>query len=112
MPNLMPSDITDAVETVLRNAAHGDQGRPNFLTAYQILDRLPTEIGNRLIAERTLGGEGAGVSYGAPSVVADSAQMLPGIEIEFIDNRGLQIEVAGHWLRSGFEICAVYRLRT
>jgi len=39
---LMPSDIVDEVEAILRDAAKGKGDRPNsLLIAYQILDRLP-----------------------------------------------------------------------
>ena len=62
MPDLMPSEIVDDVRRVLE-AAHRGRGSPNFLTAYQILDRLPPAIRTRLISERTRGGEGAGTEY-------------------------------------------------
>ena len=112
MDNLMPSDITSEVETVLRDAARADGDQPYFLTAYQILDRLPNDLRARLIQERTIGGHGAGVKYAAPSVVSEAAQMLPDIEIDFIDNVGMQIEVAGRRLTPGFEVCGIYRLKS
>ena len=52
MPNLMPTEITNAVRQVLSSASRGKGNRPNFLTAYQILDRLPAPIKERLITER------------------------------------------------------------
>jgi len=85
MSNLMPSDVRDAVADVLRRAARGDGDRPNFLTAYQILDRLPARLRARLISERTLGGQGAGVQYAAASVVSDAAEMVPGVVVDYID---------------------------
>ncbi len=98
MANLMPSDIKD--------------DRPYYLTAYQILDRLPNDIRTRLIQERTIGGRGAGVSYGAPSVVSDAAELLkPDIEIDYIDNVGMHVDVAGTPITPGFEVCGIYRLR-
>src|SRR4051794_30527942 len=93
--NLMPRDITDEVRAVLLAAHRGKGGdRPNFLTAYQILDRLPTATRDRLVAERTLGGRGSGVSYAAPSVVSDAATSLPGIVVEYMDTAGLAVTVA------------------
>lgn len=77
---------------------------PVFLTAYQILDRLPAATRDRLIAEQTLGGRGAGVSYAAPSVVSDAAEKLPGIAISWIDTRGLRLEIAGHEVVPGYKI--------
>lgn len=111
MSHLMPTDIVNEVAAVLRQAAHGDGTEPNYLTAYQILDRLPTDIRDRLIRERTIGGQGAGVAYAAPSVVSDAAEKVPGIQIEYLATRGLVIEVAGQQLRPGFEVCGLYRLR-
>ena len=110
MPNLMPSDITAAVSRVLQDAARADGDHPYFLTAYQILDRLPESIRARLIQERTLGGHGTGVPYAAPSVVSDAAEMLPGIIIDYIDNRGITVDVAGQTITPGFEVCGIYRL--
>ena len=110
MPNLMPSDITHEVTAVLQNAARGDGNVPNFLTAYQILDRLPDRIRTRLIAERTLGGRGSGVSYAAPSVVSAAAEMLqPNVEIRYLDNRGITLQVASTQITPGFEVCGLYR---
>ena len=110
MSNLMPSDITDAVANVLHHASRGDGDRPNFLTAYQILDRLPPDIRDRLIEERTLGGQGAGVSYSAASIVSDAAGMLPSIVVEYIDTRGMEMQVAGQGITTGFPVSAIYRL--
>lgn len=110
MPNLMPKDIVSAVAEVMRTASRVDGEHPYFLTAYQILDRLPDEIRTRLIQERTLGGSGAGVHYAATSVVSDAAAMLPNIRIDYIDNRGMQVQVAGQTITPGFEVCGIYRL--
>ena len=110
MPNLMPKDIAPLVAEVLRSASQADGEHPYFLTAYQILDRLPDDIRTRLIQERTLGGSGAGVRYGAPSVVSDAAEMLPNIRIDYIDNRGIQVQVAGQTITPGFEVCGIYRI--
>ncbi len=41
MKKLKPSEIVDAVREVLENASTGKGENPHYLTAYQILDRLP-----------------------------------------------------------------------
>ena len=110
MDPLMPRDITGDVQQVLAAARAGKGVRPNFLTAYQILDRLPVTIRDRLIAERTLGGRGSGVSYAAPSVVSDAAEMLPGIVIEYMDSVGVAVSVAGQQLMPSNPVCGLYRL--
>jgi len=88
----MPTDILGDVEKVLRNARTGKGTEPAFLTAFQILEALPEQLRDQLIAERTRGGKGAGVTYAAPSVVSDAAEMIPGIEITYLDTQNVKIE--------------------
>ena len=106
---LMPSEIVDDVRTVLLNAHRGDWDRPNFLTAYQILERLPQAVRDLLIAERTIGGRGTGASYSAVTVVAQAAA-LAGAITEYMDCIGIRVLVNGEWREPGFEVCAVFRL--
>lgn len=58
--NLKPSDIVDEVRQILSNANQGKGNSPKYMTAYQILNRLPSEISTRLIEERGLPGKGSG----------------------------------------------------
>ena len=90
MPNLMPTDIRPQVEAVLRNAQVNTGGR-SYLTAYQILEQLPQQIKDRLIAERGSPGLGSGTYYAAANVVSDAAEMISGIEIAFLDTSSLKI---------------------
>jgi hypothetical protein len=112
MSQLSPSDIKEHVREVLRHAAHGKGERPNFLTVYQILERLPAEIKARLISERgCIGGQGAGESYSAASVVAQAAQLLaPDVVVEYLDSQELLLRVNGETITPGNEVCAVYRV--
>src|SRR3954454_14766131 len=110
MPDLMPSDIVDEVRRVLLEARRGKGNRPNFLTAFQILDRLPTEIRDRLIAERTGGGGGAGTTFAAPSVVSRAARSIAGVDIEYMDSLGLSVQVAAVPTATSDEVCGLYRL--
>lgn len=57
---IRPSEIIDDVRTVLKSAAKGKGSKPNFLTAYQILDRLPDPLRTQLIAERGTRRKGTG----------------------------------------------------
>lgn len=110
MTILKPSDITDEVRQVLLRATDAKTHGRSFLTAYQILEQLPTATRDRLIAERKLGGRGAGVYYAATSVVSDAAELLPGVEIVAVDSRNLSIQVAGQNISPGYEVSAAYRL--
>lgn len=60
MANLMPSEIADDVRQVLLSAPDASRYGRCFLTAYQILERLPNATRDRIIAERGHGGQGAG----------------------------------------------------
>jgi hypothetical protein len=106
----MPSDIVEEVRAVLLNARRGDWERPNFLTTYQILERLPAAMRDQLIAERTMGGRGSGVNYSAVTVVAQAAALIAGVVTEYLDTVGLSAQVAGQPVSPGFEVCAVFRL--
>lgn len=110
MPDLKPSDITDDVRRVLLTAHRGKGNHTQFLTAYQILDRLPDGIRSRLIGERTGGGTGAGTTFAAPSVVSRAARMVPGVQVEYMDSVGISIQVAGQPVVPSYEVCGLYRL--
>ncbi|SRR5579884_1404761 len=112
MPDLMPSDIADEVRAVLLAANRGKGARPNFLTAFQILDRLPEATRARLIGERTEGGAGAGITFAAPSVVSRAARLIPGVVVEYMDSVGISVQVAGRSVVPSNEVCGLYRLAT
>jgi hypothetical protein len=105
---LGPADIVDEVRAVLAAARYGKGNRPNYLTAFQILNRLPPATRDRLIRERGEGGAGTG-EYAAPSVVSRAARMA-GAEVEYLDSVGLSMQVAGHAVAPTYEVCGVYRL--
>lgn len=109
MSELKPSDLVEAVRAVMAAARRGKGDRPYYLTAFQILDRLPADLKEQLIGERTAGGKDAGVTYAASGVVSRAAQMA-GAEIDYIDTIGLRIDVAGALISPSYEVCALYRL--
>ena len=111
MSSLMPVDILDEVRDVLLHAHRGKGDEPQFLTAYQILDRLPEATKHRLIEERKLGGKGAGVAFAAPSVVANALRQMPDVETAYIDCRGLLVKLGEETIEPSFDVCAVYRIR-
>ena len=111
MSKIMPSDIIPQVRNVLSNASKGKGTVPCFLTAYQILDRLPSALKETLIHERTRGGKGAGVYYGAASLVSDAAEQIPEIEISYLDTKGLAIQFEQSSINPGYEVCGLYRLQ-
>ncbi len=110
---LMPTDIKDDVKTVLKGTLKDSQYGRSYLTAHQILEKLPSQIRDQLIKERGMPGQGAGKYYAAANVVSDAAEMLPGIEIVFLDASSLKI-----MLRDGTDLISpgnpnvgLYRLK-
>jgi hypothetical protein len=111
----MPLDPTlvRAVEAVLVSAAKSKvpppNNRPNYLTSYQILDRLEATLRTSLI--NTHGHPGAGQNRAAAHVIAEHAAAVPGVEIEYFDSVGATFEVAGQNVQPGYQVTALYRLR-
>ncbi len=104
---LLPSDIVTEVEQIL-------QKFPNYLSAYQILERLPAALRDQIIEERGMPGQNNGNSYTAAKVVTDAAQMLhskPGFDSLYCDGGNLLFEIAGHVIRAGNSACAFYRIK-
>jgi len=101
------------VRDVLLEAASGKGPNPHYLTAHQILDRLPTAIRDQIIAERGMPGRGGG-PWGASQVVSDAAQMLErsgDVDIDFLDTRGVTLSVAEQSITPGNQVCGLYRMR-
>jgi hypothetical protein len=110
MPRIMPSDIVNEVETVLRNANKGKGESTCWLTAYQILHRLPHELRDQIISERLIGGAGTGVHYAAPSIVSDAAEMVPNVHIDYLDCENLTVSIDGIQRTPGYPVCGLYRV--
>ncbi len=91
MPKIMPTDINDEVKAILKSTQKDSHYGHSYLTAYQILEKLPSQIRDQLIKERGMPGQGSVNNFTAASVVSDAAEMLPGIEIVFLDSSFLKI---------------------
>ncbi len=104
---LTPKEICDEVERVIRAGS-------NYMTAYQILARLPNEIRHQLLTERGDSGQGSGQRYTAVSVVSQAAIQLCQAEIcesDFIDGRDVWFEISGDLKQAGNAACACFRIR-
>jgi len=105
MELIRASEIREDVRKVLLNTGV-------FMSAYQILEELPASLRDQLIAERGMPGQGSGNPYASASVVGDAARMLEGREIIYSMTRHLKFEVKGQDIKSGYGVCAFYRLNT
>ena len=111
---LRPTDIVDDVLRVLTRAG-GRSGGPHFLTAHQVLNRLPGRIRNRLIRERGRAGAGSGHYYASASVVAGAAKILRSrsrVDMQWLDTRGLRLQCDGESVQAGHRSGALYRVYT
>jgi hypothetical protein len=106
----MPSDIKEEVKAVLKNMPIHSSGR-SYLTAYQILERLPSTTRDRLMKERGTPGLGSGKYYAAASVVSDAAEMISNIEIALLETSSLSIKLrSGEDIEPGNKNVGLYRL--
>lgn len=109
-----PEEIVEDVRRVLQGAARGKGPAPNYLTAYQILNRLPADIRMRLVADHGRGGRGEGHHYAATGVVKNALKRLineNSVEIVYLDTGGLQLIIDGEPVEAGNRVCALYRVR-
>lgn len=93
----------------------GQGTAPNYLTAYQILARLPGDLRAVLIAERGRGGRGHGTHYAAPSIVMTALRSLTRlgeVEVAYLDTGGLQLLIDDERVGAGNRVCGLYRIRS
>lgn len=112
MAKVEADEIARKVEEVLRMASTGKGSQRGFLTAYQILNRLPAAARDRLTAEYgSRSGKDAGRPFGPASRVAQVAADLPGVEQRYLDTAGLQFNVGQpDEIEAGYNLCALFRL--
>lgn len=102
--------LATAVLDVLAQAAKGKGTHPHYLTAYQILKRLPDDLRVALVAEYGEPGRGAGKKFTAVSRVAQVARDVA--EYDYLDARGLAFELdEGEEIAAGYPVIGVYRAR-
>lgn len=102
--------LPPAILGVLTEAAKGRGTDPHYLTAYQILNRLPAALRQALEAEYGPSGKGAGHNHSAAAHLGKLAKSLPGVESSYMDARGLSFEIADTETSSGYPVIGIYRL--
>lgn len=97
---------------VLAQASCGKGTESGFLTAYQILKRLPEALQLELLDAYGPSGKEAGVHFGGASRVAQVADEAQGVEKKYLDTGGLQFDVGEPAeVQGGYSLCAIFRLR-
>lgn len=93
MTTLTPSILVEEVGDILRRNSRG------YLTAYQILDRLPPQSRDELL-------EGDD----ALAIVAQAARLVDDVEYEYLDAKGIGLYLAGKSLASAEEAIPIFRI--
>jgi hypothetical protein len=113
-PQRVTVRLLAAVRTVLRDApVAGPNKEQCFLTAYQILERLPQVLRDRLINALTSGGTGAGVKYAASNHVSMALRVMmrrKEIDHHYLDAKEIRIGVAGTGCKPS-ATCGIFRLK-
>lgn len=105
-------ELAAAISRVLASAAKGKGAHPQYLTAYQILRRLPTALQQVLINEYGEPGKGAGRHFSAVSRVAQVARTVAD-EPSYLDAQELSFEYADGEapVGGGSRVVGLYRTR-
>ncbi|MFA5061657.1 MAG: hypothetical protein WC526_00745 [Patescibacteria group bacterium] len=111
MAKVDADEISAAIREVLANASTGKGTTRAYLTAYQILKRLPQALQDTLQAEYGRSGKGGGWPFGPATRVAQVASGLHGVHHVSLDTRGLQFDVGQtDEVEAGYNLCALFRL--
>lgn len=99
-----PKMLKEEVRNILENAGAG------FLTAYDIVARLPQDTRQVLMSDRSRPGKGSGEYYSAASVVSQSAQLI-GAEVDWLHGKDHKYFCGeGDYVEGGNEKVALYRI--
>ena len=105
---LTTQDIAAHVRSILHEAASGEYAC--FLSAYQLLERMPADLRQQLIDERGEPGEGGGHPYSAAKLVSQAARNL-GAEVVYLDVKGMTFTVNDRTFAGGYPYLGLYRLQ-
>jgi hypothetical protein len=110
-------DLATAVIDVMKSARHGKNTEPGWVTAYQVLNRLPEPLRAELVGEN--GGYGGRANdaergTGAANAVMRVLRDHPHVEVSYFDAwHDSQFAVGeGNWIQPGNVTCAIYRWKT
>lgn len=112
MMELPKSELDIAIRKVLASAAKGKGQSPQFLTAYQVFERLPRTYKDAVLAKYgKAGGAESGVYFSACSYIAQLLSLMEDVSRFYLDTQGIQFWVEGKYRDAGYQVCAVYSLR-
>ncbi len=97
------------IRKVLKDACKNPQNKHVYLSAYQILDLLPTGVRNRLIRDHGLGGKGSEADHGATWLVSSVARTVTK-DVVYVDTRRTEFEVQKSPVPPAGTYCGLFRL--
>lgn len=106
---LSTDELKAAVNDVLERALADKTGRPQFMTAYKILQRVPEVVREALVAQYAEPGRGAGKPFSAASRIGQIADQVG--EQGELDARGLTFDAQDVPNVSGYPSIKLYRAR-
>jgi hypothetical protein len=104
------TEVIQGIRHVLDLAAKGKGAHPQYITAYQILDRLPKVLRASVIAQHGDSGEGAKSWSSAAKYIANLIKGMGGVERSYLDTRGVEFRIGDEKRRAGYKVCGLYRL--
>ncbi|MFO0958240.1 MAG: hypothetical protein U0800_12575 [Isosphaeraceae bacterium] len=107
----MATQLEQEIRRILQDAKDPKGPVYAYLTAHQILNRLPASIRDPLIQKRGGVGLGSGASFSPTRDIGIAIEAM-GDEIEraVFDARGAHFDVAGQSVPAGYPLIAIYRI--
>jgi len=110
MKSIKYTELIEDVKQVLLSALRIKASNICYLSAYQIVERLPPPIRSRLFGQKATGGKRIQHAKDAVEMVSSAASMIPGVITAYMDCSGMKATVAGIEVEPSHQICALYRL--
>ena len=111
MARVESPEIANQIISVLAQASTGKGTEHGFLTAYQILNRMPEDIQQILRQQYGNSGKHGGQPFGAASRISQVADELQEVEKRYLDTGGLQFDVGQpDDVEAGYNLCAIFRI--
>lgn len=111
MSKITAEEILSEVRVVISKAFRNKRTTPAWVTAFNVLNRLPSR--DRLLADHGEPGKGSGNYHPASQVVKEALLMLhrsDEVAIDYLDaNDEITVDVAGSLVRPGNPTVAIYR---
>lgn len=106
-------ELESDILKILKGASTGKGTEHGYLTAYQILNRLPDNLQQKLKEMHgDYAGRGAGEHFSPATRVAQVASKMDLVKQGVLDTKGLSFDVGQiEEVSAGFNLCAIFRYK-